>query len=1053
MGGHRPLSVTLLVLLLLASGCLGLFGDEAVDAEPDVDEPPTLVYGGVEDIDFGGTALIAGTVGHEHPAEVKVTVALSIPWGTVHVSPDEAGNWEFRMSGLNPGTYFANVTAKDSTGQQSQTISHSFNVNPPVEVDVILSMGNTEVLFEPDSMATASGQVVHADLDSCTVSATDEEGAIQQLGLDTESGSFVLRIDMLGREETDLTRTVTASCGRWTISQASETVHFTRASEVIADADGDGVADENDGCPEGDSFISSVTTDWDGDGCYDISEDLDDDDDGVADPLDNCPKGQLNWFSTPDIDKDGDGCLDATEDDDDDGDGILDAADSCLDSPYGWSSTFANDHDRDGCKDSSEDDDDDSDTIPDLLDACPKGVVGWVPDASTDRDGDGCRDSDEDDDDDNDLVLDANDTCPDTTLGVPVDEYGCADYQRDTDGDGVTDDLDLCPGTPTGMIANEQGCADLDGDGVFANVDQCPGSQRKWTVDAAGCNVLQHPVPWNGSGPYTTDRFGRVGTMMIQTTSGNWRIQDAWDGNHTYLFIFNQKSNSYMSNLWGQNVGDLLGATPANTHVFFGSYDSDYANDVSGMKARVDSWLGNQPQEVRDSWSGRLHYVNERGWDVDGSLRDVIGDWSKFYYGIDRFQRWRELGSLFDWQTSSCCYRLDYIANEPNMWNKEFEVELRRTDPAVTVIDIWSGERHSGGWGGGHTSYLNGTLPNAATMQGFNTMEVYMHHACSEHRDRYGIDDDGDGTTDRYGGCHEWDYIQYLYICDAGNSSVCGTEIGRYITTYGREGKWITDTSALLWLIKDGGERRFRYSGANGGWLNVSIILSTWDDDGMRPVHGESAFSGGTFNSEYNNQSRYKRVHEVNSSSAFDKVEIVSWVTGHGFGNDPNNCAEFCNHEHRFSMNGHDATEDHPLAGNSSVVTDRQGCRKTMDEGTVANQYGSWPYGRAGWCPGQQTDLWLHDITGWITINGTNDLLYQGLWNGQHYTETSSNPNIRANIMIVYYENISNAAPTSSHPDPTSGQVCQPSNTAHQPSVSEGSEMWARDERRASVEE
>ncbi|MCH2359335.1 MAG: hypothetical protein MK235_07485, partial [Candidatus Poseidoniales archaeon] len=63
------------------------------------------------------------------------------------------------------------------------------------------------------------------------------------------------------------------------------------------------------------------------------------------------------------------------------------------------------------------------------------------------------------------------------------------------------------------------------------------------------------------------------------------------------------------------------------------------------------------------------------------------------------------------------------------------------------------------------------------------------------------------------------------------------------------------------------------------------------------------------------------------------------------------------------------------------------------------------------------------------------------------------NPNIRANIMIVYYENISNAAPASSHPDSTSGQACQPSDTAHQPSVSEGSEMWARDERRASVEE
>ncbi|MCH2358762.1 MAG: hypothetical protein MK235_04555, partial [Candidatus Poseidoniales archaeon] len=91
MGGYKPLPVALLVLLLLASGCLGLFEGEAVDAEPAVDEPPTLVYAGVGDIDFGGSALIAGTVGDEHPAEVKVTVSISIPWGTVHVSPDEAG--------------------------------------------------------------------------------------------------------------------------------------------------------------------------------------------------------------------------------------------------------------------------------------------------------------------------------------------------------------------------------------------------------------------------------------------------------------------------------------------------------------------------------------------------------------------------------------------------------------------------------------------------------------------------------------------------------------------------------------------------------------------------------------------------------------------------------------------------------------------------------------------------------------------------------------------------------------------------------------------------
>ena len=240
VSGHKTNSAALLVLLLLASGCLGLFEDEVVDVEPVIDEPPTLVFEGVEDIDFGETALIAGAVKDEHPDEVEVTIVISIPWGTIHVDPDEEGNWEFRSSDLNSGIYFANVTAKDSAGQQSTMISHSFTVNPPAESDVVLSMGNTEVLFEPDSMATVMGQVVHSNLDSCTVTVTDEGGAIQQLGLDTESGTFLLRIDMLGRVESSLVRTISATCGRWTISQASETVHFTRTGETIADADGGG---------------------------------------------------------------------------------------------------------------------------------------------------------------------------------------------------------------------------------------------------------------------------------------------------------------------------------------------------------------------------------------------------------------------------------------------------------------------------------------------------------------------------------------------------------------------------------------------------------------------------------------------------------------------------------------------------------------------------------------------------------------------------------------------------------------------------------------------
>ena len=107
-------------------------------------------------------------------------------------------------------------------------------------------------------------------------------------------------------------------------------------------------------------------------------------------------------------------------------------------------------------------------------------------------------------------------------------------------------------------------------------------------------------------------------------------------------------------------------------------------------------------------------------------------------------------------------------------------------------------------------------------------------------------------------------------------------------------------------------------------------------------------------------------------------------------------------------MNGYDVTEDHPMAGNSSVNSDREGCRKTTAEGTVANQFGSWPYGRAGWCAGQDVELWIYDITHWINPTGTNELLYQGLFDGSQYQETSTNPYIVGRVWIVYEDNITN---------------------------------------------
>ncbi len=128
------------------------------------------------------------------------------------------------------------------------------------------------------------------------------------------------------------------------------------------DADGDGVADRKDECPNTPAGVAV-----DEKGCP-----IDTDGDGVADYLDKCPNVPGTVDGCPDKDGDGiadkddacpdvkgvkalNGCPDA------DGDGVADAKDKCPDTPKGVKV------DEKGCPI-----DTDGDGIPDYLDKCPR---------------------------------------------------------------------------------------------------------------------------------------------------------------------------------------------------------------------------------------------------------------------------------------------------------------------------------------------------------------------------------------------------------------------------------------------------------------------------------------------------------------------------------------------------------------------------------------------------------------------------------------------------------------------------------------------------------
>ena len=476
--------------------------------------------------------------------------------------------------------------------------------------------------------------------------------------------------------------------------------------------------------------------------------------------------------------------------------------------------------------------------------------------------------------------------------------------------------------------------------------------------------------------------------FTVPTRDGDWTLSENWSGCETYLFLLEEpaQAGGYGYSPWEKDHDDLIDRLPLNTHVFFvpaGTSTDAQTASLDTVSEGMEEWLEKKidDEDERQWRRDRIHYVTARARSLDGWVKDVnvYPGWGA---AVDRLQRIRYIGSYADYTRYDesrgwFAPNLGMAANEAIYYNFEAEREEALDADGATVVTLFDGEQGS--------ATVEIELPEATDVADADTLTLDLTMECI-----------GEGE---YGTCPAWDYMAYLYMCDLPDttdnpytetvcesgdtlegtctdpfgeattgtyscndegtgyddlSCSCGTEIGRWITTYHREGRWVYDISPMLPLVNQGGTKSFRFVSSNSYDLFGSLRYSDTGKS-VTPTHLQAILEDDVTDT-----------FEVPATAT--KVELATVISQHG-----QTCGEFCDATHSFTFNSDtDATysRSFPDAGTGEA------CMDQVAEGTVPNQYGTWWYGRAGWCPGKEVLTVVEDITDQVTIGGENTVDY-----------------------------------------------------------------------------
>lgn len=538
---------------------------------------------------------------------------------------------------------------------------------------------------------------------------------------------------------------------------------------------------------------------------------------------------------------------------------------------------------------------------------------------------------------------------------------------------------------------------DLDQEVAVIEVDMAPPGPPMIEL----CNDLGlASKPWLN--PDDEYRFGSIaGDFTVQTISGTWNLLENWSGCESFIFLVyfpdiraNQNGVWVGDQLWESEVSALLNG-PKNAHYFFISYEDD-------PQARSDRMISMHNRFIRSLDAGdelptrRLHFVTDRATEIEGSVGTFFNTYLEFMFdpnslvdlgdrgsaqaplpfvfGIDRMQRWDSGGSLDEVVGQPMLWKMaSYIAPFYNYISDLYESAVTDGALEINLLDERISER---------VFSRNIDLPNQDEMSDYNTLEIDVSVTCP-HQNVYA--------------CSEWDRIARIEYC-ANPECEQRYEIARWITPYWRRGerRWIWDASPFISLLAAGGKQTFRielgpsWERATERDVKINLRLSTGQPSN-KAVATELAFTGGEFNEAYNERS----VFTFNPPNDVGRVELAVLLSGHGQSSQ-DNCAEWCDHRHHFSLNGTDL----PSIQHEGAIGSIDGCAEASKLGVSPGQFGNWAPERAYWCPGLPVNLIRIDLSDYIVAGSENTLDYRSTL-GSDLDPRGGN--IALSAYVVYY--------------------------------------------------